>query len=349
MKKKMLALVLIFMLVVATSFTGCSKSDKKVVNVYTFVGYMQEPVISNFEKETGIKINLTEFSTNEEMLAKLQSGGLGQYDVMMCGDYMIQTMTQLGGLIKELDKTKIPNYVNVDPKYMAQYWDPDNSYSLPFMSGYYGICINRDKYPDAVVDSVADLWDPQFAGDMMILDDERADISLAMLKLGYDVNEVDQAKLDEAAKEMEALKSNIKFFDSSDPKAKLVSQECGIAYTWNSEVLRAINEGVNWELCLPEEGVVLWTDNFCLPEKAPHEDNAYTFMNWVLDGKNHASFDDYLCYGIPNTASFDLIPDNIKNSECAYLPDDIMSKSMYVKDVGDMLASYDEIWTKFKQ
>ena len=144
MKKKMLALVLCFILIAATSLTGCSKSDSKVVNVYTFVGYMQEPVISNFEKATGIKINLTEFSTNEEMLAKLQSGGLGQYDVMMCGDYMIQTMTKLGGLIKELDKSKIPNIVNCDPKYLGQYWDPNNTYSYPFMTGYYGIAINRD-------------------------------------------------------------------------------------------------------------------------------------------------------------------------------------------------------------
>ncbi len=349
MKKKMLAIVLCMLLLATVSFTGCSKSDSKVVNVYTFVGYMQEPVISNFEKETGIKINLTEFSTNEEMLAKLQSGGLGQYDVMMCGDYMIETMIKLGGLIQELDKSKIPNMTNVDSQYLGQYWDPDNTYSLPFMTGYYAITINRDKYPDAVVDSVADLWDPQFANDMMILDDERADIALALLKLGYDVNEVDQAKLDEAAAEMDALKSNIKFFDSSDPKSKLVSEECGIAYTWNSEILRAQKEGANWELCLPEEGVVLWTDNFCVPEKAPNSDNAYTFINWILDGKNHATFDDYLCYGVPNTASVDLLPDFIKNSECAYLPSDVLSKSVYVKDIGDMLTSYDEIWTKFKQ
>jgi spermidine/putrescine transport system substrate-binding protein len=349
MKRKMISVMLCMMLLVTMSFTGCGKSDSKVVNVYTFVGYMQEPVISNFEKETGIKINLTEFSTNEEMLAKLQSGGLGQYDVMMCGDYMIQTMLKLGGLIEELDKSKIPNAVNSDPKYLKQYWDPDNTYSLPFMSGYYGICINRDKYPDAVIDSVSDLWDPMYANDMMILDDERADISLALLKLGYDVNEADQGKLDEAAAEMESLKSNIKFFDSSDPKAKLVSEECGIAYTWNSEILRAQNEGVNWELALPSEGVVLWTDNFCIPEKAPHADNAYTFINWVLDGKNHASFDDYLCYGVPNIAATDLLPENIKSSACAYLPDDVLSKSVYVKDVGDMLTSYDEIWTKFKQ
>lgn len=350
MKKKAIA-VLLCMCLMVLGLTGCGKSDGKVVNVYTFVGYMQEPVISTFEEETGIKINLTEFSTNEEMLAKLQSGGLGQYDVIMCGDYMIQTMTQLGDLITELDKSKIPNIANCDPTYLGQYWDPDNTYSYPFMAGYYGIAINRDKYPDVNIESVADIWDPQFANDMMILDDERADIALAMLKLGYDVNEVDDAKLEEATKEMEALKSNIKFFDSSDPKSKLVSGECGIAYTWNSEILRAVNEGANWEVQLPEEGVVLWTDNFTIPQKAPNEENAYTFINWILEGKNHALFDEYLCYGIPNTQSVEegLIPEFIRNSECAYLPEDVLSKSVYVKDIGDNLAKYDQIWTKFKQ
>ena len=328
---------------------GAKESEEKVVNVYTFVGYMQDPVVSAFEEETGIKINLTEFTNNEEMLAKLQSGGLGSYDVLMCGDYMIETMLELGGLLQPMDMSKIENSKNSPEEYMGLFFDPENEYSLPFMTGWYAIAINRDKYPDVEIDSVDDLWDPMFADDMMILDDQRADIALSLLDLGYSVNETDTDKIEEAAGRMEELKSNIKFFDSNDPKSKLVSGECGICYTWNSEILRAIREGANWEGIVPQEGVVLWSDNFCIPEKAPHLDNAYTFINWILEGENHAKFDEYLCYGVPNTAAMDLLPDDVKNSDMAYLPDWAMEKSDYIQDVGENLGLYDQIWTTFKQ
>lgn len=350
MKKKIVALMLVIAMMVST-LVGCGGKggDKKVVNVYTFVGYMQEPVITKFEEETGIKINLTEFTNNEEMLAKLQSGGLGSYDVIMCGDYMIETMLTLGNLIQPMDMSKIPNSKNSPEEYKGLFFDPNNEYTLPFMTGFYAICVNRNTLPDFELNSVADLWDESLANSMMILDDQRADIALALLKLGYSVNETDPEKLKEAGEELNKLKANIKFFDSSDPKSKLVSGECDIAYTWNSEILRANNEDANFEGLLPEEGVVLWSDNFCLPEKAPHLDNAYTFINWILEGENHAKFDEYLCYGIPNTEGAKLIPENIKSSNMAYLPSDILSKSDYIQDVGENLGLYDEIWTKFKQ
>ncbi|MDF2502718.1 MULTISPECIES: spermidine/putrescine ABC transporter substrate-binding protein [Clostridium] len=353
---KTLSILLIF-LVAMLSFAGCSNktsstsknSGEKVVNLFTWANYVPDDVINQFEKQTGIKVNYSNFSTNEEMLAKLQAVKGSQYDVIICADYMVQVMgKQKEVLIQPINKSNIPNYKNVDSTYLNQYYDKDNKYSIPYSLGSQMIVYNPDKVKKDIK-GIKDLWDPSLKGSEVLLDDPRSVIGMALTKLGYSINETDPTKLDQAKAELKNLKPNVKVFDADTPHNSLISGDTSIGVMWGSQASAALKGNPKLKIVYPEEGMQFEEDNFVVPVKAPHKENAEKFINFLLDGKVNNDITNNIEYISTNTAAKKYMSKEYLNNKAVYVPQDEFKKAKNLQDVGNVTKQYDSIWSEFKQ
>ncbi|OPJ60505.1 polyamine ABC transporter substrate-binding protein [Clostridium oryzae] len=356
LKSKYVSLFLSAILVVSTlSLYGCNSSkrsksgDEKVLNVFTWANYIPDAVVKDFEKDTGIKVNYSPFSSNEEMLTKLQAVNGGQYDVIVCSDYIIQLMTkQKNVLLKPIIKSKIPNFKNVNPVYLKQYYDKTNRYSIPYVAGSEMIVYNSDKIKTPIT-SYKQLWNPSYKNSIALLDDERSVIGMALKVLGYGINETDPKKLDQAKKLLKKLKPNVKVFDADTPHKSLISGDCNIGVMYGSQASAAVKADPKFKIAYPKEGMNVSIDNFVIPIKAPHEKNAEKFINYMLSGKESSKASKIIEYLNTNTDAKKYMSKSYLNNKAVFIPEKLIKSAQHLVDVGSSNKTYDAIWTEFKQ
>lgn len=318
------------------------------LNLYVWTEYIPQTVIDKFEDETGISVNMTTFSSNEDMLAKVKAEEEGAFDIIQPSDYMVKQVIDQG-LVQELDKTKLDCLDNFDSAYLNPSYDPDNTYSLPYLGGVGGIAVNTEKITDEI-DSYDDLFNPDYANQIVVLDDYRALIGITAKTLGYDFNETDTAKLEEIKTKLMTLKPNIKLYDSDSPKSALISGDCNLAFCWSAEIALANAENPNIEIRFPEEGPYLFFDNWLITKGAKNSDNAYKFINFINEPENMKLVLEEFPYICANKAAVDLMDDSYKNNEACNPPADVIAKGSYVENLdSDTLAIYDAMWTELKK
>lgn len=332
-------------LVSACGAGGSSKS-KGELNLFNWTEYMPQTVLDAFQKEYGIKVNYTTYSSNEEMLAKIKSGEKGMYDLAVASDYMVNTMAT-EGVIQKLDKSKISNLKNINATYLGMEFDPSNDYSVPYMISNAILCYNKEKVPEGIK-SFKDTFDPKYKNSIVCLDDMRMVTGMAAIALGYSVNETDPAKLEEIKQKLISLKPNVKVFDSDTPKSSMISGETSIGYMWCAEVTLAMQENENIVPVYPEEGLVLMVDNFVIPDGAKNKENAELFIDFILRPEISKLISDEFPYVNPNAAAFDLLPESFKNNPASNPPEEEMKKGQLLKNLGDKTKLYDDLWTEFK-
>ncbi|WP_051624151.1 polyamine ABC transporter substrate-binding protein [Clostridium akagii] len=354
MKKIRTILTVALSLVVTGSIlAGCGSSSTTssntggTLNLFNWTEYLPKTVISEFEKKYDIKVNYTTYSSNEEMLAKIQAGG-GQYDIAVASDYMVDIMKKQN-LLETLDMSSIPNIKNIGSQFKNLSFDPGNKYTVPYLWGDAVIVVNTKKFPDANITSYNDIWDSKYKNSIVALNDERALIGIALKKLGYSMNEKDPAKLNKAQDELTKLRPNIKIFDSDSPKTSLINGEASIGYVWGAEAYLAEQQNKDLKTFFPKEGMYLWQDNFVIPKDAKDKKNAQLFINFILDPKVSAEISKAYPYANPNVAAQKLINQATLGNTTVYPTEEDQKIGEHLKDVGDASKLYDDIWTKFKQ
>ncbi len=305
-----------------------------------------------FELVYDIKLNRDEYSSNEEMYAKLAAGG-SAYDLAQPTDYIVPLMIRQG-LLQEFDHAQMPNMKNFDEGWMNQEFDPGNKYSVPYLAGTDAIVVNTDAVEN-VPQSWADLWKPEYAGKMVFLDDSRAVIGATLLTLGYDVNTTDPAQLEEAKAKLAELVPNIKLFDSDSPKTALIAGDVDLGMTWTFEALAAQQENPAIQYVYPTEGAILWQDNWVMLKDAAHADAAYAWLNYIMQGDVFwLTLIDYT-YINPNKAALEFAKANHTDVYSAYAdspitnpPADAIANGHGIQDVGEATPLYDNIWVEVK-
>ena len=332
MKKRIIILLLFLLLL-----TGCTKNSdyKGVVNVLNWSSYIPDSVISNFEKEYNIKVNYGTYSSNEELLAKVTSSKEGTYDVVFPSDYMVELMKQRG-IIKRIDKSKIYNYNSLNSTFLNQDYDPNNEYSLPFLSTIVVIAYNKDKISENIT-SYADLLNQKYKNNIVLLDDQRIVIGTALMALGYDMNETDSNKLKEAENWLLELKKNVKAYDSDSPKTFFITDEVDIGVMWSAEAILAKTKNHNIEIVYPMEGHAISMDNYTILKGSKNEENAYLFIDYLLRTDVSQKIVEEYPYISPNI--------NISNSIGL---NDIFYNGYYVKNIGSDIKQYDKLWANIK-
>lgn len=342
----------------AESVSACPEPNPRMevtsteLNLFVWTEYIPQNTIDCFEEVYGIRVNKDEYSSNEEMYAKL-SAGASNYDLVQPTDYIVGLMIRQG-LLQELDKSKLPILESLDPNYLNLPFDPENKYTLPYQAGTDAIVVNTEAV-DAVPQSYADLWNPEYAGRLVMLDDSRAIIGMTLLTLGYDVNTTDPAQLEEAKTKLAELAQGVKLFDSDSPKTALIAGDVDLGVVWTGEVVLAQREVPSIEYIYPTEGPILWQDNYAIPTGAPHADAAYAWLNYSLQGDLFWQMLEEFPYTNPNTAALEYakanhpeLYDAYVNSNITNTPAEVLQSGHRIEDVGEATPLYDQVWTEIK-
>lgn len=351
MKKRTSCLV-IFVLALSIVLAGCGGSSKSgsgtTLNVYVWTEYVPESVVEDFEKKTGIKVNLSTYSSNEDMLAKVKSESEGAYDIVQPSDYMVAQMIAQD-MCEKLDKDKLTNIGNMDDAYMNPSYDPGNEYSIPYLGGAGAIAVNTDIIKDTIT-SYADLFKPEYANQLVVLDDFRAVIGMAAKSIGYGMNETDPTILEKVKERTLTIKNNIKLYDSDSPKSALIAGDCALAFCWSAEVALAMEENEAIQVVYPKEGPYLFLDNWVIPKGCKNYDAAMEFINFMMDAESAKMVGEEFPYLNPNKAGVALLGDDFIKNPAKNPPSDVIAKGEFVDNIDtDSLEIYDQIWTELKK
>ena len=335
------------------------------VNLFVWTEYIPQDIIDCFELVYGVKVNRDEYSSNEEMEAKLSAGSTS-YDIVQPTDFVVSRMVR-NNLIQKLDKSKLTIMKNFAPQYLGLAFDPGNDYTVPYEAGTDAIVVNTDKVKD-VPKSWADLWNPAYKGRMIFLDDSRATIGLVLLTLGFDVNTKDPQQLAAAKDKLAQLVPSIKIFDSDSPKTSLIGGDVDLGMTWTFEALAAQREIPAIQYIYPTEGAIVWQDNYAIPVGAPHLDAAYAWLNYSMQPDLFWLMLRDFAYTNPDQAALDwakgsqlsvtgadgnpttpaqLYTEYI-DSPITNTPLEAIQAGHRIDDVGDATPLYDQIWTEVK-
>lgn len=351
MKKTCMCLVLVCVLALSM-LSGCgsksSAGENGEINVFVWTEYVSDAAIEAFEEETGIKVNVSTYSSNEDMLAKLKSESEGTYDIIQPSDYTVEYLIAQGEL-EELDKDKLTNLSNIDEAYLDQNYDPGNVYSVPYEGGVACIAVNTAKVKKEI-SSYGDLFDESLKGQIVVLDDYRAVIGITERAMGLSMNETDPDVLAQVEEKLMTLKDNVKLYDSDSPKSALISGDCSVGMIWSAEAALAMEENPDIEVVFPSEGAYVFLDNWVIPKGAKNYDGAMEFINYMLSpeaAKMNIEDFPYLC---PNKTALEMMGEDYVNNEAKNVPTEVIESGEFVSYLDtDTLAIYDEMWTKLKK
>lgn len=324
----------------------------KELNLFVWTEYIPTEWKECFELIYGVKVNHDEYSSNEEMYAKLSAGG-STFDLILPTDYIVSLMVSQN-MLEKWDMEKLAIMGNIDDGFKDLPFDPGNQYTLPYMAGTDAIIYNSDKVTDPPT-SWADLWNPDYASRLVLLDDPRVVIGFTLLTLGYDINTRNAQELDEAKAKLTELIPNVKLFDSDSPKTALIAGDVDVGNVWNGEAFTAQQEDPAFQYVFPTEGTILWQDNWAMPAGAPHPDAAYAWVNYIEQGDLFWLMLRDFPYTVPNQAALQYAKENETELYDAYInspitntPADVLAKGVFMEDVGEATPLYDQIWTEVK-
>jgi putrescine transport system substrate-binding protein len=343
--------------------TGAADSGK-VLNLYIWSDYLAPNTLSDFEKQTGIKVNASYFDTNETLETKLLAGSSG-YDVVVPTASYFERQIK-AGVYATLDKSKLPNLKNMDPQLMQRVslHDPGNAHGVIYMWGTNGIGYNEKMVkalmPDAPLDSWRLVFDPAVASKIAkcgisVLDSPAEMLRVVLSYLGRDPNS--QKPEDAAAAEDTLLKIRpyIRNINSSEYIEALANGDICVAVAYNGDILQArdrardANKGVEVKYVVPKEGTILWFDMLAIPKDAPHPDAAYAYLNYIMEPKVTADISNFKRFANANSASTPFVHDDVKNDPGIYPPPELRQKlAVQLADSPEQTRAITRLWQKFK-
>jgi spermidine/putrescine transport system substrate-binding protein len=308
---------------------------------------MPDSVLEDFTKETGIKVIMSTYDSNEALYAKIRMVEARGYDLIVPStDYVARMRKE--GLLQAIDKAKLSNFGNLDPKILNQAFDPDNTYSIPYMWGSTAIAVNTKDPAAASVTSFADLWKPELKGKILLPNDMRGVLAMGLKRLGHSLNETDPAKVGQACDLLMPLMASVRVFDSDSPKQALLNNEVQAAVLWNGEAYIAAGENPDIRYVYPKEGYSLWVDNLCIPKNASNALNAHVFIDYLLRPEVAAFICQEMGYSSPNLAAKALLPEDVRTNAIVYPSAEEMALGEFETDLGEAVKAYEECWMRLK-
>ncbi|WP_042462198.1 ABC transporter substrate-binding protein [Neobacillus dielmonensis] len=327
--------------------TSQGYSGGNTLTVYNWGDYIDEDLIAQFEKETGIKVIYETFDSNEAMMTKIQQGGTN-YDVAVPSEYTIEKMIQANLLIP-LDHSKLPNLKNIDQRFMDLSFDPKNKYSVPYFWGTVGIVYNRKLLPDKEITSWNDLWNPDLKNQILLIDGAREVMGMGLNSLGYSLNDTNKKHLAEAKEKLDLLTPNVKAIVGDEIKMLMANEEASIGLVWSGDASEIMSENEDLDYVVPKEGSNLWFDNMVIPKTAKNVEGAHQFINFMLNAKVAAKNTDYVGYSTPNKQALKYLDEEVVNDERFYPSPELTKKLEVYENLGKRnLSLYNELFLQFK-
>lgn len=332
------------------TLAGCSgggqAASRQVVNVFNWGVYIDESIFEAFEAKTGIKVNYDTYESNEAMYGVLKNDG-ASYDVVIPSDYMISRMIE-EGMLEKLDFANIPNFSDVDPTLKNPDYDPSNEYSVPYMWGTVGIIYNTEVVTGEV-DSWSLLFDDSYAGQILMFNNSRDAIGVALKYLGYSYNTTDKAQIAEAVDLLAAHKNIYQSLVMDEIFDKLGSGEAAIGAYYAGDYLVMAEENPALAFCLPKEGSNLFVDAMCIPRGAENKANAEAFINFMCSTEAGLANCIKIGYSTPLLSVRAALDPEISGNPVSYPDAETISACESYKNLPqDILDFYDSQWLRLK-
>lgn len=321
------------------------------INVYNWGEYLCDGsddtlnINKAFEELTGIKVYYSNFASNEELYAKLKSGG-ASYDVIIPSDYMISRLIS-ENLIQKLDMSNIPNMNYIDEKFVNPIYDATNEYSVPYTWGTVGIIYNTEMVEeDADMDSWSVMWDQNYMGDILMFSNPRDSFGIALKYLGYSFNTDNKDELREAAQLLKDQKYLVQAYVMDEIFDKMEAGEAAIAPYYAGDAITMMDENEDLNFVVPSEGSNLFVDAMCIPVSSKQKEAAEMYINFLNEPEVALSNIEYICYSTPNTAAFDMLDEETKQNLISYPPDEVLDNCEMFADIESVNALTSSLWAE---
>ncbi|KHD87561.1 MAG: hypothetical protein OM95_13810 [Bdellovibrio sp. ArHS] len=343
--------MLIATAVLSLLIAGCTKKDaadssEKVVNLSIWGNYLSPEMQAQFEQQTGIKIHISNYSSNEELLAKMQMGASG-IDVAVPSDYMVDIMRKMN-LLEPLKPELLPNKAQISEQFLKQNFDPQNEHSVPYIWTTVGIAVNRELYKGPM-NSWKDLFgNNQLRGKMALLDDVRETMGAALKMHGYSVNTTKPEEIAKAKATLLEAKKNVKMF-SSDTIDILSNKEVAAAQAYSSDALQAAARSPGKiEYIIPAEGATLAIDNLVITKGAKHVEAAHKLIDFLLSKEAEINKVKTILGGPILNKTQSELPKELQNNEALFPKANTLKNLERIQDLGDKNKLYEDAWTEIK-
>lgn len=332
------------------SAAAVEKYGSNVLKLYLPGEYLGENVISDFEKQYGVRVIVENFDSNEMMYTKLMAGD--RYDVIIPSDYMIERLMN-EDFLQPLDKSMIPNMENMSDAVLGMSYDPDNTYSIPYFWGSVGLVYNHENVDPAVIESEG--WEvlrnTDYAGHIYIYDSERDSFMMAFKALGYSMNTEDPNEINDAYEWLLQMNNTMSpVYVTDEVTDGMMNGYKDIAVVYSGDAAVVLDENEDMSFYMPSQGTNIWCDAMVIPQNAENPKLAHEFINYMLTYE--AAFDntETVGYTSPNaevfeemTSSEDLYADN-----AAYLPRSGYDKDEMFHDNQTLMRELSKLWIKVK-
>lgn len=321
------------------------RTEPETLHYFTWSDYVGPELLGQFEAESGARVLVDTFSSNEELLAKLQSGATG-YDVAVPSDFMVSIMMH-EGLLAELDPEKIPNARLLETHLERLPFDPQHRYSIPYLWGTVGI-----GYDSNVVTTPPEswdvLWDPRYKGRISMLNDQREVFGAVLRAMGQSMNTSEGTLIEQAKQRLIRQKPLVKAYTSEHYDQLLAAGDVVLAHGWGGPVARAMRERPSIKYVVPREGGTIWADCLVVLDGSTKKDLAMRFINYLLDTDIAAKTSERLLFAASNRQAKERVPAWVRDNPAVYPPKDLLPRLEWMSDVGDAIRAYDRAWTELK-
>ena len=334
--------------VAAACLSGCGGGGSAgEVNVYNWGEYIDMSVLEDFQKETGIKVNYQTFESNEAMYAVLDGDG-ADYDVIIPSDYMISRLIDEDKL-EPLNFDNIPNFSDVDPELKNPEYDPENLYSVPYMWGLMGVIYNTTMVDEADLGSWDLLWNEKYAGDIVMIDNSRDAIGIALKSQGISYNTTDAAQITAAVDRLVEQKPLVQAYVMDEVFQKMEGGNAAIGTYYYGDYLTMVENNPDLGFYIPEEGTNIYVDAMCILKDAPNKENAEIFINYMCSTEAGLKNCEEIWYSSPLLSVRDALDPEVSSDPLAYPDEAIMAQcESYAGLPQEILDLYDSEWTRLK-
>ena len=302
------------------------------LNVYNWGEYISDggegslDVNKKFEGLTGIKVNYTNFDSNEDMYAKLKSGG-ANYDLVFPSDYMIERLID-EGLLEKLDYSQIPNFKYIDPKYKGLYYDPKDEYTVAYNVGYVALIYNK-KLVEGTPDSWSVLWDKKYEGQVLMFNNPRDSFAIAQSLLGQDYNDTDPSKWAAAYDKLLEQKPVVRAYVMDEVYNIMESGAAAMAPYYVGDYFTMAENNDDLAVAFPKEGANIFVDAMCIPTTAKNKGAAELYINFMEEPEVALANAEYIAYATPNTEVLKMDDYTYKGNEILYPDESLFENYQY--------------------
>ena len=348
--KKRISAFLCAALMLCTLLAGCGSNSAPngIVRVYNWGEYIDMDLLDEFTEETGIKVLYSTYDSNENMYTKLKSGSVN-YDVIIPSDYMISRLIDEDMLMK-LDFSQIPNYANIDEQYKNMIYDPNNEYSVPYTWGTTGIIYNPTMV-DRPITKWADLFDTDLldSHSVLMFDNSRDCIAIALMALGYDINTTNPDEIIEAVDLLVEQKENglVQAYVMDQIFDKMANNEAAVGVYYAGDYLIMLEDNPELVWVQPEEGANLFLDAMCVPTTCQNYDNAMAFINFMCSNEAYVKNFDVIGYALPSSGATAMLDEEYRDSDVLYpSPEYLNTCTPFINLDQPSLELYDSEWLR---